>query len=141
MLAGMDESLANQNRRTRRSNVLMAATLEVSGATLPVKLRNLSAEGALVEADHLPVEGSEVMFRKGELNVAGRVVWTEGKRGGIAFGTHLDPEQLLRHVPMPAPRMKPSFRRPGFSARELSPEERRFAEQWVWGKPLSRPGE
>ena len=44
----MDQSSNTQNRKVRRSNVLMAASLELSGTSLPVKLRNLSAEGALV---------------------------------------------------------------------------------------------
>ena len=41
--------------------------------SMPVKLRNLSAEGALVEADKLPVEGTAILFRKGDLSVPGRV--------------------------------------------------------------------
>ena len=56
----MDQSNNPQNRKTRRSNVLMSASLELSGTSLPVKLRNLSAEGALVEGDKLPVEGASI---------------------------------------------------------------------------------
>jgi hypothetical protein len=137
----MDESAITQNRRNRRSNVLLSATLELSGSELCVKLRNLSAEGALVEGERLPIEGSELLFRKGDLCVAGRIVWTEGKRAGVAFAMHLEPEQLLRHIPAPRARVPSSFRRPGFGARELSAEERKFAEQWVWSKPLTPPGD
>ena len=63
----MDQSSNTQNRKSRRSNVLMAASLELSGTSLPVKLRNLSADGALVEGDKLPVEGAQILFRKGDL--------------------------------------------------------------------------
>ena len=69
----MDQSSSSQNRKNRRSNVLMSASLELSGTSVPVKLRNLSAEGALVESDRLPVEGSSVLFRKGDLSMPGRV--------------------------------------------------------------------
>jgi hypothetical protein len=137
----MDESSITQNRRNRRATVLMAATLELSGGQLAVKLRNLSAEGALVEGDHLPVEGSELMFCKGDLSVPGRIAWSEGRRAGIAFSSQLEPEQLLRHVPAPQARVKPAFRRPGFGAHEFSPEERRFAEEWVWSKPVDLRGD
>lgn len=125
----------SQNRRTRRSNVLMSAALELSGASLPVKLRNLSSEGALVEGDKLPVEGAEVVFRKAELSVPGRVAWVEGKRAGIGFTEHLRPEDVLRHIPTPRPRVVREFRRPGLGARPLSVEERRLAENWVWHSP------
>lgn len=129
-----------QNRRNRRSNVLMAASLELSGAKLDVKLRNLSAEGALVEGDRLPVEGSELLFCKGDLSVAGRVVWNQDKRAGIAFSQHLEPEQLLRHVPAPQARVNTTYKRPGFRSRNLSQEERRLAEH-LWALPLKPPSE
>ncbi len=126
----MDQSNNPQNRKTRRSNVLMAASLELSGTSLPVKLRNLSAEGALVEGDKLPVDGAAILFRKGDLSVPGRVAWAKTRHAGISFDRKLDPEQVLRHVPVPRPRVKPDFRRPGLKS-ALSEEERRYGEQWL----------
>ena len=131
----MDESSNSQNRRQRRSNVLMAAALELSGASWPVKLRNLSADGALVESDHLPVEGAEVVFRRNELAMPARVVWVRGGRAGLSFKDELPPETLLRHVPTPRPRVLPEFRRPGLYERPLSSSERRLGSEWAW-----RPG-
>lgn len=127
----MDQSNPSQNRKTRRSNVLMSATLELSGVSLPVKLRNLSAEGALVEGDKLPVDGAAILFRKGELSVQGRVAWAKTSHAGISFLTPLDPEQVMRHIPAPRPRVKASFRRPGFKPNRMTEEERRFGEQWL----------
>ena len=130
----MDESSTSQNRRSRRSNVLMSASLELSGVSLPVKLRNLSAEGALVEGENLPVDGAELLFRKAELSLPARIAWVEGNRAGVAFAEPLAPEQLLHHMPKPRPRVRASseYRRPGFGARPLSEEERSLA--WVWSK-------
>ena len=128
----MDDSNPAQNRKSRRSNVLMSASLELSGTSLAVKLRNLSTEGALVEGEGLPIEGSQVLFRKAELSVTGRVAWVEGKRAGIAFMQDLCPEAVLRHVPAPRPRVQPDFRRPGLAAQKLSGAERKFGEAWVW---------
>lgn len=137
----MDESSNSQNRRQRRSNVLMAAALELSGASLAVKLRNLSADGALVEADKLPVEGSEVLFRRNELAMPARVVWVRGGRAGISFKDELPPETLLRHVPTPRPRVSPEFRRPGLQGKPLSTSERRLGAEWALRPGFDLAGE
>ena len=131
----MDESSKSQNRKTRRSNVLMAASLELSGTSLPVKLRNLSAEGALVEGDKLPVEGASILFRKGDLGVSGVVAWVKGRQAGINFGKKLNPDQLLRHVPAPRPRVTPQFRRPGLT--KFADTETGYGDAWHWRLPGS----
>lgn len=137
----MNETELPQNRRARRSHVLMAASIEASGQTLPVKLRNLSSEGALVEGGELPAIGSPVIFRKKELSLAGRVAWVIDGRAGIAFDARLDPEAVLRHVPPSKPQAKLDFRRPRIRAGELSPGERQMAKDWIWGEPIQNLGE
>jgi len=129
----MDQSSASQNRKNRRSNVLMSASLELSGTSLPVKLRNLSAEGALVEGDKLPVEGASFLFRKGDLSIVGTVAWVKGRQAGISFAQKLDPEQLLRHVPAPRPRVTPTFRRPGL--KKFTDGDQSFGDAWHWRFP------
>jgi PilZ domain len=132
----MDESSISQNRRQRRANVLMAASLEVSGSSFPVKLRNLSSDGALIEGDALPIEGAEVRFCRLELNQAARVVWVRGTRAGLSFQEPLSPEAVLRHVPTPRPRVAPDFRRPGLGSRPLTEEERRAARDLLTPFPF-----
>jgi hypothetical protein len=127
----MDESSITQNRRQRRANVLMAAALEHLGGSLPVKLRNLSSEGALVEGETLPIEGSEITFTRQELSLSAKVVWVRGKRAGLSFHEALSPETVLRHVPTPRPRVSSEFRRPGLGTRPLSRSERLTAEYLV----------
>lgn len=141
LLSGMDESTQVQNRRQRRSNVLLTAFVELSGQSLDVKLRNLSADGALVEADSLPVEGAEIRFRRGDLIVAGKVIWVRGTRAGINFHTPLTPELLLRHVPTPRPRVTADFRRPGLASKPLTLSERVAASRWVTPIAPDSPGE
>ena len=136
MQCAMDESGITQNRRARRSHVLMAASIEADGVTVAVKLRNLSPEGALVEAAQLPPVGCSVIFRKKELNLAGRVAWVTAGRAGIAFNTRLDPEAVMRHVPRNKPQPRLDFRRPRIKASDLSPGERKVAQDWIWGDPL-----
>ena len=136
----MDESSFTHNRRSRRSNVLLAASIEVSGAVVPVKLRNLSSQGALIEGEDLPVEGSEILFRRNELKVKGRVAWVHEEQAGVAFNTQLQPEEVLRNIPKPRPRVTPDFRRPGLACRKLTPDEQRLVDSWVWS-PLGSVGE
>ena len=136
----MDESSITHNRTTNRSNVLFTASLELSGAAVPVRMRNLSCNGALVEGDNLPIEGSELLFRKGDRAIKGRVVWTSERHAGIAFARPLPPEQLRRHIPVPRARVQPRFHRPGLRT-PLSAEEQRYAEQWIWIKPIDLAAE
>jgi hypothetical protein len=129
----MDESSSTQNRKSRRSNVLMSASLELSGASLSVKLRNLSAEGALVEGEKLPIEGASVLFRKGDLSMPGTVAWVKGRQAGVRFAQNLNPDQLLRHVPAPRPRVTPSFRRPGLT--KFTDSDTGYGDTWHWRFP------
>ena len=137
----MDQSSITHARKSRRSNVLLTATLETGDGVSPVKLRNLSAEGALVEGQKLPAAGSEVMFHRNDLSVAGRVAWVNGKQAGVAFDQQLQPDQVLRHVPPVRQKIQPKFRRPGVIRHEMTPEEQQLVESWVWSRGSSKPAE
>lgn len=127
----MDESSMTQNRRSRRSPVLLSARLEVDGVEVPVVLRNLSAEGALVEGSQLPREGVATQFKRNELTVKGRIAWVEGRFAGVAFDRHLKPEELLQHVPKPRQRIEPKFRRPGLACQPLTEADRKMIQMWA----------
>jgi hypothetical protein len=120
--------------------VLLTATIEAGGVPLPVKLRNLSEEGALIEGAPLPPEGSATVFERKEMRLTGRIVWVQGKYAGVAFDTPLNREQALRHIPAPEPKRQQGadFRRPGFTCRPLSDYERRNLETWLATAPPSR---
>jgi hypothetical protein len=116
----MDESSMITNRRSRRSPVLLAASVEIAGAPVTVKLRNLSEEGALIEGERLPLEG---------------------RYAGVAFDERLNPDDVLRNIPTPKPKAKVDFRRPGFASRPLTASERRMVESWMTTPPRSQVGE
>lgn len=130
-----------KNRRSRRSPVLLAATVEVAGAQVGVKLRNLSEEGALIEGERLPIEGSSTVFGRNELRLRSRVVWVQGRYAGVAFDKPLNPEQVLRNMPKPKPRTQVDFKRPGLACRPLSAYERRMLERWLTSSPMGSVGE
>ena len=137
----MDESTMTQNRRSRRSPVLLAASVEVDGVVMPVKLRNLSEEGALIEGESLPPEGTTTFFERNDLRLKSRVVWVEGRYAGVAFARSLKSEEVLRNVPKPRLRIDPDFRRPGLACRPLTTDERKMVERWMTASPVARPGE
>jgi hypothetical protein len=137
----MDESSMSQNRRSRRSPVFLAATVEIAGVPEPVKLRNLSEEGALIEGDRLPLEGTTTFFRRNDLRLKSRVVWVHGRFAGVAFARPLKAEEVLRNVPKPRQQVQADFRRPGLACRPLSPDERRMVEAWMVSSPLGSVGD
>lgn len=104
---------AASNRRSQRAKVLMRAILDVAGMELPVRLRDVSREGALVEGDRLPIEGTSFIFRSRDVEVPASVAWVEGNRAGIAFSIYLDPESLLKVAPAPRAHIDPSLFRSG----------------------------
>jgi len=137
----MDQSSTAQNRRSRRSPVLLAASIEVAGVAQTVRLRNLSEEGALIEGERLPLEGTTTFFQRNELRLKSRVIWVEGRYAGVAFARTLKPEEVLRHVPQPRQRVERDFRRPGLACRPLTADERKMVEKWMVSSPTGALGE
>ena len=128
----MDESHLTQNRRHRRSNVMLKATLEMPGESLPIVLRNLSQDGALVKGDRLPDTGERVLFHREGLSVPGRVAWSYAGHAGLEFDFPLFPREMLRHVPSTERKPPPVIkRRPGLVAKPLTSAERQLIERWA----------
>lgn len=137
----MDQKSITHNRQSRRSNVLLAASIEVSGAAIPVKLRNLSTEGALIEGVGLPVEGSEVVFKRNDLSVSSRVAWVDENHAGVAFRKPIQQEDVLRNIPSPRYRHPVEFKRPGLAVQKLTADEQRVVASWAWTPSRGALGE
>jgi hypothetical protein len=139
----MDESGMIQNRRSRRSPVLLAATVEVGGVAHPVKLRNLSEEGALIEGDGIPAAGTATTFCRKDLRLKSQIVWVHGKFAGIAFDQPLERSVVLRQVSRREARPVPPqlYSRPAVSRHHLSQAERLWLEEWVSTSGYDRLGE
>ena len=74
-----------EDRAAPRTNLLLAATAEVGGRHLPIRIRNLSESGALIEGAGLPEAGLPIILVRGELQVAATVAWAVGSRRGVRF--------------------------------------------------------
>lgn len=121
-MSGADRS------RPPRSPVFLTAELQVAARSYTVRVRNLSDGGALIDGASAE-EGAPVVFRRGEVEVAGRVVWSDGTLLGIAFEAPLDRADLMRSIspPQAQPQAAPDTWRPGFR-QKLSRAERAWME-------------
>jgi hypothetical protein len=137
----MDQSGTMQNRRSRRAPVLLTASIDVRGVPTAVKLRNLSATGALIEGGCLPEAGETTYFTRRELHLRCQVMWVEGRYAGIRFARELDADEVLRYIPTPRETFRPEFKRPGLRCKPLTPGERKMIEAWITTAPRNALGE
>ena len=73
------------DRREERKHLFLVATLSFGRSTAAVRVRNLSATGALVESADVPPTGTEIVFRRGTLEAFGSVVWAGAGKAGLMF--------------------------------------------------------
>lgn len=72
-------------RREIRTNMFVLATLVSGTASNRVKIRNMSASGALIEGPLLPRTGATFSLCRADTTLTGRVVWSTDGRAGLAF--------------------------------------------------------
>ena len=78
--------------------MFLDAVLVVGTATRPVRLRNLSSNGALIEGASLPTEGSKVRVIRGELTAEGEIAWQERAFAGLRFASDIEVERWVKRV-------------------------------------------
>lgn len=65
------------------------ATLYADSASSPVKLRDLSSQGGLIEGAVIPTPETIVRLVRGELSIIGEIVWSGAGRAGVRFNSVL----------------------------------------------------
>ena len=65
--------------------MFVLATITADQVSGPVKIRNLSPSGALIEGAALPAAGESLVLRRGHNAIGGKVVWCQGGRAGLRF--------------------------------------------------------
>jgi len=83
----MDTAPQPNGRLDGRSNIFVTATLYAAGGSTPVRIRNMSRSGALVEASALPPAGTGVRLCRGSISVAGEVIWVDARKAGLRFAS------------------------------------------------------
>ena len=91
---------AHQRKEPRDSMFLQAMVcLDGGPAPAPLRVRNLSAGGMMVDCDQDWAKGDAVVAElRGIGHVRGRIAWRAGGRIGIAFDDPIDPH--LARVPV-----------------------------------------
>jgi hypothetical protein len=78
-------SIERDLRLEKRRRVLLTATVIGPDGAQPVRVRDLTTAGAGISCDRPPPAGSDVIFKRGNLFVAGRVAWTDRNGAGLQF--------------------------------------------------------
>src|SRR5687767_2953600 len=92
---------ARDARRGPRFRVLLVAKLLTTSGERNVKLRDISANGAMVEGDRLPPPGTDIMLRRGALELIATIVWNKDGRAGLEFDEPLTEAELWMQVNAP----------------------------------------
>jgi len=74
-----------QTRAAQRVNTLLVAEALVGNARWPVKIRNISQFGAMLESPTRLDLKTSVVISRGSLRAAGEVVWSRDKSVGMRF--------------------------------------------------------
>jgi hypothetical protein len=116
------EPTGTGTQRPPRQSLFWKAVLHWDHGTLRVRVRNISAEGAMLEGEgELPV-GAGVLLQLGEgPAISGAVRWARSGQLGIQFGSRFDMRRLAR-APGPAQDRPPAVVKPRYLESELDPD-------------------
>lgn len=71
--------------RASRTNLLLSASIEAESGSGPVRIRNLSENGAMLEGATLPPVGARLLLRRLQLEIGASVIWSDRSRCGVRF--------------------------------------------------------
>ena len=122
-----DEPLTR--RDSLRHRALLLAKLDTTTTEHVVRLRDLSATGALLEGENIPRPGTDIILKRGSLEVLATVMWVRDNHGGVAFELPLTEGEVWAQInPALAPAAPPvHVYRPGFKGDQVRAEERAIA--------------
>ena len=93
-----DPSYANA-RSQLRSSLFLAAMLRSGTEISPVRVRNMSVNGAMIEAPAAPPTGTTVDLLRGPLAARGTVVWSSDSGFGVRFSSLVTVKDRLAAPP------------------------------------------
>ena len=121
---------SDEHRGERRHPLIWSGTLHYDFASSPVRLRNISERGALIESERILPVGAEPLLDLGEAgSVFGTITWTVGDQAGLRFHTPFDMTMLAKGKPQLAPARweQPEYLKAGPAEPEATSP---WAEEW-----------
>jgi hypothetical protein len=79
----------------------LSAVIFVGAVPLPVRVRNLSSHGALLDGGSLPSAGARVRLVRGDLNAEGEVAWQTGGQAGLRLAGEINVNEWVKRVGHP----------------------------------------
>ncbi|WP_174280583.1 PilZ domain-containing protein [Sphingomonas bacterium] len=92
---------AGDGRARRRDSLYLSARVSIAGVigVHDARVRNLSAEGLMIELDHVVEPGTTVSLQiRGLGDLTGKVAWCTRGRIGIALDRPIDPRRARKPV-------------------------------------------
>jgi hypothetical protein len=96
VMQNLDQSASAANREKARESIFFGATLLIkrSGEEFPVRVRNISSGGMMIDCTVSAGIGDEVVADIRHIGkITGRVAWAVAPRMGIAFDHEIDPSR------------------------------------------------
>lgn len=125
MTAETNTPVQSQARREPRTNLFAMGTIYTDGGSAPVRIRNLSPTGAMVEGGVLPKPGAQVRLRRGSLEVQAKAAWCKDGAAGLRFDSPVTVAEWLPRGRALAPqqRIDDVFHQARVGACYLTPNE------------------
>jgi diguanylate cyclase (GGDEF)-like protein len=118
-LADDSKPIAAKDVRPRppRHSLIRRGALRSPGASGPVRVRNISAEGAMIECGEPMAPGADVELDVDGVRLGAQVRWAQDGRVGLRFAESFD----LRRLGSAGRKAKPGVLRPDYLRSELDP--------------------
>ena len=92
---------AHGNRAEGRANVFLGAVLDSGSGSVPVRVRNISPKGALIEGPILPAPGAKIRLVRGTLQATGTLAWEAQGHAGVSFEEPIDVQAWVQGIGHP----------------------------------------
>jgi PilZ domain len=117
----------SEGRGERRHPLVWSGLLHHDYQSTPIRIRNISATGAMIECPAMLTVGSEPLLELGEeLSVSAKVAWVVGDEAGLRFDRPFDLHDLARA----RPQVTPSHWKPPSYLTSEPDQDSPWAEHW-----------
>jgi hypothetical protein len=78
---GGESPTGSEGRHGQRFRVLLNAELVSTTEEQPVKVRDISGTGAMIEGQRPIAKASDIILRRGTIEIFAQIAWTDGNQG------------------------------------------------------------
>jgi hypothetical protein len=120
---GGESPTGSEGRHGQRFRVLLNAELVSTTEEQPVKVRDISGTGAMIEGQRPIAKASDIILRRGTIEIFAQIAWTDGNQGGVEFDDSLSEAEMMAFVQEPARRasfVPAPFRQDGASDSDMA---------------------